>query len=161
MLTLLLLHSRKGEDTAVFNEVLMALLIAGVSNSVCYGTAEFLKRWCLAWVCMFRLIWLSLRLLAAETLLLILQDLSRRWQKSCRSNFLLHGWSYQLGMRFVKTSLWFGHARIRPGFLLNWGLDKLKTKKRDTWFLGFKSILFIPSFSRGSDLRVGFQEIFV
>lgn len=143
MLTLLLLCSGKGEDTAIFNDVLMVFLIAGVSSSLCYGTAEFLKRWCLAWVCMFRLIWLSLRLLAAEILPWILQDLSRGWQKSCRSNFLLHRWSCQLGMRFVKTRLWFGHARIRSGFLLNWGLDKLKTKKHGTWVWGFKSWLFI------------------
>lgn len=143
MLTLLLLCSSKGEDTAIFNEVLMALLIAGVSSTLCYGTAEFLKRWCLAWVCMFRLIWLSLRLLAAEILPSILQDLSRRWQKSYRSNFLLHRWSCRLGMRFVKTRLWFGNARIRSGFLLNRGMDKLKTKKQDTSFWGFKSRLFI------------------
>lgn len=36
-------------------------------------------------------------------------------------------------MRFVKKRLCFGHARIRSGFLLDWGLGRLKTKKHDTF----------------------------
>lgn len=48
MLTLLLQCSSKGEDTTIFNEVLVALLIAGVSSSLCCGTAELPKRWYLA-----------------------------------------------------------------------------------------------------------------
>lgn len=68
-------------------------------------------------------------LLSAEILPLPLHDLSRSWQKSCRSNFLPHGGSCQLGMRFAKARLWFGHAGIRSVFFLNRGLDKLKPKK--------------------------------
>lgn len=98
-------------------------------------------------------------LLTAEILPLTLRDLSRSWQKSCRSNFLSHRGSCQLGMRFAKARLWFGHAGIKSVFLLNWGLDKLK--KRGTWLRGSKSRLFIPYFSRSSHLRVGFQEIFI
>lgn len=115
----------------------------------CCGVAEVLKRWCLAWVCMFRL--------TAEVLPLTLHDLSRSWQKSCRSNFLHHGGSCQLGMRFAKARLWFGHAGLRSVFLLNWSLDKLKAKKHGTWFRGFKSRPFIPYFQEvhiwGLDFR--------
>lgn len=71
-------------------------------------------------------------LLTAEILPLTLHDLSRSWQKSCRSYFLLHRGSCQLGMRFAKARLWFGHAGIRSVFLLNQGLDKLKPKKHGT-----------------------------
>lgn len=39
---------KQGEGTVTFNEVLMALLIAGVSSSPCCRTAECLKRWCSA-----------------------------------------------------------------------------------------------------------------
>lgn len=35
---------KQGEGTVTFNEVLMALLIAGASSSPCCRTAEHLKR---------------------------------------------------------------------------------------------------------------------
>lgn len=48
MLTLLLQRSNKQEDTTIFNKVLVVFLVAGESSSLCYGTAELLKRWHLA-----------------------------------------------------------------------------------------------------------------
>lgn len=46
ILTFLKLHLSRGKETAIFNEVLMALSVAEVSSSQCCGTAEVLKRWC-------------------------------------------------------------------------------------------------------------------
>lgn len=71
-------------------------------------------------------------LLTAEILPLTLHDLSRSWQKSYRSNFLPRRESCQLGLRFAKARLRFGHAGIGSLFLLNRGLDKLKPKKHGT-----------------------------
>lgn len=108
-----------GKTLQFLNEVLMALLIAEMPKTSVLWSCRGPEKVVFSLGLHVQIDVTESGLLTAEILPLTLHDLSRSWQKSCRSNFLHHGGSCQLGMRFAKARLWFGHAGLRSVFLLN------------------------------------------